>query len=81
VRDKAIGVRDVTRIVKALAGEDFSSHSLRVGMAQDLRRGNFELPAIMQAGGWKTAEMVARYTAKEDAEHGTVAQYHARRHK
>jgi hypothetical protein len=26
-----------------------------------------ELPAVMQAGGWKTAEMVSRYTARLDA--------------
>jgi hypothetical protein len=52
VKDKAIGVRDVGRIVKDLEGDAYSAHSLRVGMAQDLRRANFELPAIMQAGGW-----------------------------
>jgi hypothetical protein len=33
VKDKAIGVRDVTRAVKRLAGDEYSAHSLRVGMA------------------------------------------------
>jgi integrase len=78
VADHAIGVRDVPRIVKRLAGEGYSSHSLRVGMAQDLREANFETAAIMQAGGWKTPQMVARYTEKLNAKKGAVAHYHAR---
>jgi integrase len=80
VKDKAIGVRDVTRAVKRLAGDEYSAHSLRVGMAQDLAK-DFELPAIMQAGGWKSPEMVSRYTREEDAQDMAVARYHARRHK
>jgi site-specific recombinase XerD len=85
VRDKAIGVRDVTRAIKRLAGEDYSSHSMRVGMAKDLANDNHELPAIMQAGGWKSPEMVSRYIADEEAGRMAVARYHAdraaRRHK
>jgi site-specific recombinase XerD len=77
VKCKAIGERDVTRIVKALAGDAYSAHSLRVGMAQDLVEKNLSLPAVMQAGGWRTAEMVARYTQRIDVERGAVAQYHA----
>lgn len=77
---------DVSRVVKALAKRakietDFSSHSLRVGMAHDLVADNFELVAVMQAGGWRTPEMVARYTEDLAAEAGAVARYHARRHK
>ena len=44
-----------------------SGHSSRVGAAQDMARHGLKLPAIMQAGGWKTATMVARYTARLDA--------------
>jgi hypothetical protein len=32
------------------------------------------LPAVMQAGGWKTASMVSRYTAKIEASRGGAAQ-------
>jgi integrase len=81
VKEAAIGVRDVGRIVKRLAGEAYSAHSLRVGMAQDLAAENFELPAIMQAGGWRSPQMVARYTEKQEAGRSAVAKYHARRHK
>lgn len=44
-----------------------SGHSTRVGAAQDMLRYGETLPAIMQAGRWKTAEMVGRYTAKQGA--------------
>jgi hypothetical protein len=37
-----------------------SGHSTRVGAAQDMLRYGEQLPAIMQAGRWKTAQMVAR---------------------
>jgi hypothetical protein len=37
-------------------------HSARVGAAQDMLRYGETLPSIMQAGRWKTAEMVGRYT-------------------
>jgi site-specific recombinase XerD len=56
-----------------------SGHSCRVGMAQDLVEAGLELPAIMQAGRWKTPEMVARYAERLLATRGAVAQYHARR--
>jgi hypothetical protein len=47
---------------------------------QDLAK-DFELPAIMQAGGWKSPEMVSRYTRAEEAQDMAVARYHAKRHK
>lgn len=58
---------------------DVSGHSCRVGMAQDLVEAGLELPAIMQAGRWKTSAMVARYAERLLASQGAVAQYHARR--
>ena len=42
-------------------------HSTRVGAAQDMLRYGETLPGIMQAGRWKTAEMVGHYTAKQGA--------------
>jgi integrase len=40
------------------------AHSTRVGMAQDQAAAGLKLVEIMQSGGWKTAEMVARYTER-----------------
>ena len=60
----------VPRIFKAMArraglppdvAEDFSGHSARVGAAQDMVAAGIELPAILQAGRWKTTTMVNRY--------------------
>jgi integrase len=38
-----------------------SGHSMRVGAAQDMLIAGFDHIAIMQAGGWKTVDVVARY--------------------
>jgi site-specific recombinase XerD len=76
--------RDVSRVLKGLAKRarlksDFSAHSLRVGMAQDLTAANVEGAAIMQAAGWTTPRMLARYTAKLSAKRGAIARYYSRR--
>ena len=39
----------------------FSGHSARVGMTQDLAASGSELPAIVQAGRWKSPTMPARH--------------------
>ena len=41
--------------------EGLSGHSARVGAAQDMVAAGIELPAILQAGRWKSTEMVHRY--------------------
>ena len=60
----------VPRIYKSMArraglGEEvvagLSGHSPRVGAAQDMIALRVELPAIMQAGRWKSTAMVQRY--------------------
>ncbi len=60
----------VSRIYKSMArkaglGEDIvtglSGHSTRVGAAQDMIASGIELPAILQAGRWKSTTMVNRY--------------------
>lgn len=75
--------RDVSRRFKELArnagiewetAKLYSGHSTRVGMAQDMAGAGISLPAIMQAGGWKTPAMVARYTERLDAQKGAAAQ-------
>ena len=64
---------DVARVFKAMAAAagiardlvaTISGHSSRVGAAQDQVRHGVELPAVMQAGGWTSPTMVARYSAK-----------------
>ena len=54
---------------------DVSGHLARVGMAQDLVEGEADLPAIMQAGRWKTSRMPARYTEHQAANRNAVAQF------
>ena len=51
----------------------------RVGAAQDMLRYGEQLPSIMQAGRWKTAEMVGRYTAKQGARQSAAARIAERR--
>lgn len=41
--------------------ERISGHSMRVGAAQDMMIAGLDHIAIMQAGGWKTLDVVARY--------------------
>jgi hypothetical protein len=73
---------DVARVFKAMAEAagiapaliaEISGHSSRVGAAQDQVRHGVELPAVMQAGGWTSPTMVARYSAKLEARRGGAA--------
>ncbi len=50
-----------------------SGHSCRVGAAQDMVRHGIEMPHVMQAGGWRTMEMVARYAQHLEARRGGSA--------
>lgn len=43
------------------AAEAISGHSMRIGAAQDMMVAGLDHVAIMQAGGWKTLDVVARY--------------------
>ena len=43
-------------VVRGLSG-----HSARIGAAQDMIAAGIELPAILQAGRWKSTAMVNRY--------------------
>ena len=81
-KDKRLSPGDVARRFKAMAQragidkEFISGHSCRVGMAQDLVAAGTELPALMTAGRWKSAEMPARYTERLSAGRGAVARYY-----
>ena len=87
VRNKAVGVaidpKDVARRFKAMAEQaglpaalvcSISGHSTRVGAAQDMTQAGVALPAVMQSGGWKSPEMVGRYTRRLEARRGGAAQ-------
>ena len=71
------------RIFKAMArraglpedvAEALSGQSARVGAAQDMIAGGIELPAILQAGRWKTTTMVNRYGERLLARRSGAAQ-------
>ena len=73
----------VPRIFKAMACraglpealvEGLSGHSARVGAAQDMIAAGIELPAILQAGRWKTTAMVSRYGERLLARRSGAAQ-------
>jgi integrase len=80
--DTSLTTRDVSRILKALASRAHldasrvSSHSLRVGTAVDCVAANIDAASIMQAGGWTSVRMVARYTSKLAAKRGAIARLH-----
>ena len=55
---------------------DFSGHSPRIGMAIDLARSGVSLPALMEAGRWKSPSMPAHYVRAVEAGSGAVAQWY-----
>ena len=63
ISPKRLSMAGFDYIIKNAAGKEFSGHSARVGMAQQLLRHKFSIAEIMNLGRWKSAEMVARYTA------------------
>ena len=54
--------------------DGLSGHSTRVGAAQDMIAAGIELPAILQAGRWKSPAMVNRYGERLLARNGAAAQ-------
>jgi len=76
----------VTRIIKQTAEKaglgpaivsELSGHSMRIGAAVDMAEHGIDLIPIMQAGGWKSAEMVLRYTEQIDIRRSGMARLHA----
>lgn len=69
VSERNLDTSSIRRIVKSAARRAglnqesvrLSGHSMRVGAAQDLMRSGLDTLAIMTAGGWKNADVVARY--------------------
>jgi integrase len=52
---------------------EISGHSTRVGAAQDLVGAGIALAQVMRDGGWKSPEMVARYTRRQAVKQGGMA--------
>jgi integrase/recombinase XerD len=76
VINRSLSCTTVKRVIKRaaeLAGFDeievgeFSTHSMRVGAAQDLLCAGHDIASIMRAGGWKSIDVLARYL--ENSEH------------
>ncbi len=79
----ALEAGEVARVFKGMAATAgvpadqvarISAHSSRIGAAQDMAASDrIELPAIMQAGGWKSPQMVALYTRRQAARRSGAA--------
>ena len=52
-----------------------TAHSGRVGLASELTARGASTTDVMLAGNWKTARMVAHYSAGATAERGAVRKY------
>jgi len=80
VLPKSLSGEGVTRSLKRVAKqsgidiESISGHSTRVGACQDLVSAGIDMPAVMQAGGWKSPERVARYSEQLQIKRGGMAQ-------
>lgn len=81
--DEPLATSSIRRLIKKAtqrAGLDraivaeLSGHSMRVGAAQDMLVAGFDALAIMQAGGWKSPNVVLRYI-----EHAATKGLHERR--
>ena len=57
----------------------YSGHSPRIGMAQDLANGGATLVELMQAGRWRSPNMPALYIRKQAAERSAVAKFYRRK--
>ena len=80
---EALDESQVPRIFRAMAARAglpaeiarrISGHSPRVGAAQDMIASGIGIPAIMQAGRWKSASMVQRYGERLLARRNGAAQ-------
>jgi integrase len=59
-------IRRLVKRVEAPIATKLSGHSMRVGAAQDMMVAGFDALAIMQAGGWRSTNVLLRYV--ENAE-------------
>lgn len=75
VIDRCLEATTIRRVIKGAARRcglsphqvaSFSTHSMRVGAAQDLLKRGFDTAAILRAGGWKSVNVLARYLEKAE---------------
>ena len=80
---EALDPSQIPRIYKTVArqagieaglADRLSGHSTRVGAAQDMVAHDMKLPAIQQAGRWKSPDMTTRYGERLLASRGAAAQ-------
>ena len=80
---KSLDPSQVPRIYRAMArraglppgvADRLSGHSPRVGAAQDMIAAGIAMPAILQAGRWKSTVMVHRYGERLNARRSGAAQ-------
>ena len=70
------GAANAIRTLRAAGIEArVTAHSGRVGLASELTARGASTTEVMLAGNWKTARMVAHYSAGATAERGAVAKY------
>ena len=79
----------VNRTIKAMAdaaGVDqvvitqLSGHSMRVGAAQDMMASGIGILPVMQAGGWRSMNIVGRYVQEANVTQNGIAQLFERNH-
>ena len=80
---EGLDASQIPRIFKAMARQaglppavvaGLSGHSARIGATQDMVAAGIELPAILQAGRWKSTAMVNRYGERLLARRSAAAQ-------
>ena len=83
VANRALDTSSIRRLIKRAAARAdvtpstvrfLSGHSMRVGAAQDMMVAGIDTVGIMQAGGWRNHQVLARYVENAAAE-----RLHARR--
>ena len=78
ISDRTVGRRIKAICDKAGLAGNYSGHSPRVGMAQDLVAGGAGLPELQQVGRWKSTTMPVRYARHLQARRSAVAKYYKR---
>ena len=61
---RAMAMR-VTKLARSIGIDGFSPHDCRHYFAEDALRNGTDLKILMDAGGWKTLEMPARYAGRQ----------------
>ena len=72
---RSLGRRFTAAAKAAGIAARLTAHSGRVGLASELTARGASTTDVMLAGAWKTARMVAHYSAGARAERGAVARY------